>query len=208
MGFHRNPLLRSLLVHGFLVGLIAYQISSDPFQARGTDGLTGRTQTHFDVTISQPAPEKVTADVPVAPVSEGLELPSEVKNANPREIESTGTTEAPEKGNQGQGGSSDTIAVQIGNSDRTNAEGLYLLKLQRKIQENLESAGYIDFDRRTLLQLLVRKDGLIENIKILKSCGDRTLDAKAVRAVEKVRTFIERPTDLPVQVPVLFRATR
>lgn len=208
MGFFRNPLLRSLLVHGFLVGGIAYQIAEDPFQVRGTDGLSGRTQTHFDVTITQPVPEKASPDLPVAPVREGLELPSEVKNENPREIESTGTTEAPEKGSQGQGGSSDTIAVQIGNSDRTNAEGLYLLKLQRKIQENLETPGYIDFDRRTLLQFLVRKDGLIEDIKILKSCGDRMLDAKAVRAVEKVRTFLERPSDLPVQVPVLFRATR
>lgn len=208
MGFHRNPLLRSLLVHGFLVGLIAYRITGDPFQVRGSDGLAGRTQTHFDVTISQPAPEKITADVPVAPVRVGLELPSEVKNEKPRVIESAGTTEAPEKGNQGQAGSSDTIATQIGNSDRTNAEGLYLLKLQRKIQENLESAGYIDFDRKTLLQFLVRKDGLIENIKVLTSSGDRTLDLKAIRAVEKVRTFLERPDDLPVQVPVLFRATR
>lgn len=206
MGLLRSPTLRSLLVHGLLVGLVSYQISTDPAQVRGTDGLTGKSQTHFDVTISE-APKNVSADLPISSIREGIELPTEVKNSHPRVIESTGTTNAVATGNQGQGGSSNTLATEVGNSDHNNSEGAYLLKLQQKIQDNLESPGYIDFDRKTLLLFLVRKDGLIENIEIITSCGDRTLDMKAVRAVEKVRVFLERSNDLKVQVPVLFRAT-
>lgn len=207
MRFLKSPILRSLFLHGVLAGLMLFHISHDEAQVRGGAGLAGRTQTHFDMTVSQPEeapPEEQKAPPP--PVREGL--PTEVKNETPREIESSGHSEGAPVGTPGQAGSGDTAATEIGNSDRSNTEGIYLLKLQQKIQENLEAVGYIDFDRKTLLQFLVRKSGAIEEIRVIRSSGDQGLDRKAIQAVQKVQTFLERPNDLQVQVPVLFRATR
>lgn len=216
MRLTNNPILRSLLVHGVIAALIVFKISNDPPQVRGGAGLAGRTQTHFDVTVSQPK-ESFSEKTTALPIREGL--PTEVKNPKPREIErsnptqreevkSAGTSDSAPAGNQGQAGSSATVAAELGNSDRSNAEGIYLQKLQRKIQENLESPGFVDFDRKTILQFLVRSNGGIEKVMVLRSSGDPSLDRKAIQAVQKVKTFLERPNDLPVQVPVVFRATR
>ena len=211
-----NGWVRSLTIHALIVGAIAYHLAQEKPGVKGNAGLAGHTQTHFDMTVSAPK-ESPAEKVKVLPIREGL--PTEVKNPNPREItapapaaheklESAGDSESAPAGTPGQAGTGTNPATTLGNSDRTNSEGIYLLKLQQRIQENLEGAGYIDFDRKTLVQFIVRKSGLIENIQVLESSGDPALDRKAVEAVKKVRAFLERATDLPVKVPVLFRATR
>lgn len=200
-----SPFLRSLLIHGVLAGSIFLHLSHDTPRVRGSAGLAGRTQTHFDISVSQPK-ESTVEEARALPIREGL--PTEVKNSSSHEVESAGSSETAPVGTPGQAGSSDTEASEIGNSDRSNFEGVYLLKLQQKIQENLETAGYIEFDRKTLLRFLVRRNGAIEKIEVIESSGERTLDRKAVQAVQMVGVFLERPSDLQVQVPVLFRATR
>lgn len=201
-----NPLLRSLLVHGAIVGFIFFRISHDAPQVRGGAGLAGRTQTHFDMTLSE-TQETVVKKAPALPIREGL--PTEVKNPEPpKEMNSSGSSDSAPAGNPGQGGSGDTVVAELGNSDRSNSEGIYLQKLQRKIQENLESPGFVDFDQKTILQFLIRRTGQIEKIVVLHTSGDPVLDRKAIRAVQKVGVFLERKNDFPVQVPVLFRATR
>ncbi len=212
----RSGWVRSLITHALIVGAIAYHLSHEAPGVKGSAGLSGRTQTHFDMTVS--APKEVPVEkVKALPIREGL--PTDVKNPKPREIEapapaapekleSAGESESAPAGTPGQAGTGTTPAANLGNADRTNSEGIYLLKLQQRIQENLEGAGYIDFDRRTLVQFIVRKNGLLEKIQIIESSGDPALDRKAIDAVKKVRAFLERATDLPVKVPVLFRATR
>ncbi len=219
--FFGNHFLRSVFTHLFFAGLIVFQLSDTSPQVKGGAGLSGKTATHFDMTVSEPVASKKALEKKIEkappPIREGL--PTEVKRPEPRiiddvpklekkELRSAGTTDNLNTGVQGQAGTSLAPSASVGNSNQSNLDGIYLQKLYQKIQENLESAGYIEFDRKTLLQFLIRKNGVIDSIEILKSSGDPMLDKKAVLSVKKVGTFLERPNDLRVQVPVHFRATR
>lgn len=213
----------SIAVHAALVGGIAFILANDPPSVRGGLGLSGATHTHFNMTVSRSSPvDEVKAKTPVAPIREGLEvpktqeLPTEVKNAKPREIDtppareesrSDGDSSTAAAGRQGQGGSGNTASDSIGNSDRSNALGIYLLKMQRKIQSNLEAAGYLAFEYRAVLALALKKNGSVEKITVLKSSGDRNLDQKAINAVKRSIPFDAWEYDQTIQVPVIFRAT-
>ena len=208
----------SLLTHAALVGVMAWWLAHDSAHVEGSAGLSGATRTRFDVTME--AVHKTVPVTPPAPVKapppavEGL--PVDVKNEKPREIDSPPPVEAPKEhsdgvsetapaGRAGQAGSGSEFAAKIGDSDRTNRLGLYLQKMQRKIQSNLGPAGYLEFPTHAKLILDLRRDGNITQITVAESSGDPALDRLAIRAVQKSIPFDPWERDQKIQLPVEFR---
>jgi TonB family protein len=214
--------LLSLGTHGLVALLMVWFLAHDGGHVTGSSGLVGNTRTRFDVTMESKAPvkilEKKTTVIPVA--DEGItlpdELPTEVKNVavdtsetpqekSSNEERSEGTSSDSPAGKIGQGGSSNQAADRLGDSDRTNRLGLYLQKMQRKIQANLGPAGYVEFPTRAKLLLDLRRDGNVSKISVLESSGDPLLDRLAIRAVQKSLPFDPWERDQQIQLPVVFR---
>ena len=212
----------SLLTHGFLVGALAFGLANDSGHVSGSAGLAGSPRTRFDVTmdsVKATRPLAPKAEVPAPPpVTEGL--PVAVKNERPREIDeapepvaepehdaapSAGDSATAEAGTPGQGGTGSTAADRLGDSDRTNRLGLYLQKMQRKIQSNLGPAGYLEFPTKARLILQLRRDGHVTKITVAVSSGDAALDRLAIRAVQKSLPFDPWENDQEIQLPVVFR---
>lgn len=215
-----RPWISSLGVHVLIAGVLAFTLSHDGAHVVGGLGLFGATQTRSGTLVVQLDP--IQAPPPRAPrlANEGLpvaqkkpqELPSEVKSV-PREIdeppadrETRGNSDTGPVGAPGQGGSSDAPSERIGNSDRTNALGLYLSKIHRRIQENLRPAGFVERRVRTDLRLFIQANGAVTKIEVRKSAGDRRLDLLAIDAVKRSQPFEPFGRDLPVDVPVIFNS--
>ena len=212
MRFGIKNLAWSLGVHTLLVGGIAYFLAHDSGHVEGSAGLAGSSRAQknvqMNVQMDAPPPETPIEKVrDVEPVQEGLpverevDLPKEVKNPRPREIE--GQAEAPSS--QGQAGTGTTTADRVGDSDRTNRLGLYLQKMVKKIQSNLGPAGFLEFPTRAKLLLDLKRDGHVTKIVVLESSGDAALDRLAIRAVEKSSPFDPWEIDQQVQLPVIFQ---
>lgn len=184
----------SLALHGTIVAAMAFFLAHDSPHVEGTAGLTGNPQTHFDVTM-----EAVTTPSPVKALPVAAGLPVTVKNET-MEIDTPPPPPIP-----GQGGTGNEVAEKIGDSERTNRLGLYLQKMQRKIQANLGPAGYLAFPTKAKLVLDLRKDGNVTKITVTESSGDAALDRLAIRAVQKSLPFDPWDQDQPVQLPVVFR---
>ncbi len=157
------------------------------------------------------------------------ELPSEVKN-QPREIDekplrdeiktaqsSATQTESEESngdytdvpaGSQGQGGASDEIAENVGNSDRTNEMGIYLSILKARVQKNLITPFRLEKTLVAQLEILLATSGEPLEIKVLKSTGSRELDLLAINATRKALPVGQLSDQLRVQIPVTFRVKR
>ncbi len=217
-------LFASLGTHAALAGAMALFLANDPPQVAGGAGLSGATVASYDVTLapiqSRPAPR---SRVVVPKADEGLEiphlateLPGEVKNPETREVDlpppsetetrSEGSTVGAAPGRLGQGGSSDRPADRIGNSNRSNAYGLYLQKIQRKIQAAMESPGFLAHEARATLQISIQKNGSVARIEVLESSGDAALDRRAIQAVQKAQPFDPWEREQRVKLPVIFRA--
>jgi TonB family protein len=223
--------LASLATHAALFAAIAVFVARDSGHVEGSAGLAGNTSTRFNVTmeavatpalavkppapptdVKRPAPPTVTR--PLA-VSEGL--PVEVKNPHPKEIDAPPSAARPPVGDaqgdsntapvgpRGQGGTGSEVAAKIGDSDRSNRLGLYLQKMQRKIQSNLGTAGYLQFPTHAKLILDLRKDGNVTKITVAETSGDAALDRLAIRAVQKSIPFDPWEQDQAVELPVVFR---
>lgn len=215
--------LASIGTHAALAGAMALFLAGDPPQVEGGAGLSGATTASYDVTLA-PVQSRPRPRLPVAPkVDEGIEipnlateLPAETKNPEPVEAEpppasevearSEGSTAGAAPGRVGQGGSSDEAADRLGNSDRSNAYGLYLQKIQRKIQAAMESPGFLAHEARATLQISIQKDGRVARIEILQSSGDAALDRRAIQAVQKAQPFDPWEREQRVKLPVIFRA--
>ncbi len=209
----------SVFTHGLLVGAMAWGLAHDGAHVAGAPGLAGNPNARFDVTMeAAPPPAPAPRAVKAAPVTEGL--PVDVKHEHPREIETPperpaervaenavhgeAPSDAP-KGAPGQGGTGSEAADRVGDSDRTNRLGIYLQKMQRKIQSNLGSAGYLEFPAHAKLLLDLKRDGSVTKIAVVESSGDAALDRLAIRAVQKSLPFDPWEVDQRVEVPVLFR---
>ncbi|MBC7384740.1 MAG: TonB family protein [Cryobacterium sp.] len=129
-------------------------------------------------------------------------LPTTLKNTHPRNIGASG-----QAGAGGENGFGNTHSDQIGNSNHSDALGIYLLKMHRKIQANLKGVGYIRFESRALLTLSLRKSGAVDRIVITTSSGDPNLDQKAINAVKAAAPFDPWESDQTIQVPVTFKAS-
>jgi TonB family protein len=92
----------------------------------------------------------------------------------------------------------------VGDSDRSNRQGLYLQKMNRKIRSNLEAPGVLAFPTRTMLVLEIDPNGRVTKIILTDSSGNPTLDRKAIQAVEKSSPFDPWGSELRIQVPVVF----
>jgi TonB family protein len=197
----------SLAVHALLVGAMAWVLAHDSGQVEGAAGLAGNARTRFDVTVvanppePEPKPEPVKITAPE--VAEGL--PVDVKNPHTREID---VRPPPPEPPVGQAGSGSVRATKVGDSGRTNRLGLYLRKMQRKIQSNLGPAGYLDFPTHAKLLLDLRRDGNVTKITVTESSGDAALDRLAIRAVEKSLPFDPWERDQHVELPVVFRGAQ
>lgn len=220
-----NPwtgLLASLATHAALAGAMALFLANDPAQVAGGAGLSGATVASYDVILA-PVRSRLVPRAPVAPkIDEGLEipelaseLPQDVKNPEtvdldtppPSEVEarSEGSAAGAAPGRLGQGGSSDQIADRIGNSDRSNAYGLYLQKIQQKIQAAMESPGFLAHEARATLLISIQKSGTVVRIEVLESTGDAALDRRAIQAVQKAQPFDPWERDQRVKLPVIFQ---
>jgi TonB family protein len=163
------------------------------------------------------------AEKPVPVAREGIEvprvqreLPSEVKNPNPRvedESESTRTvrsdgdsTDGPASA-QGQGGSGSQASDTLGTgSDRSNRMGIYLAEVHRRIKNRLVDPGFLSRDHTTLLVVDVEKSGRVRKIAVKTSSGDPSLDRRAITAVELGQPFPPWDEDQQILVPVQFHA--
>lgn len=198
---------KSFFFHAVLFGAIAFFVSTDGGKVRGSAGLSGSTQTRLAMVVAAEISAPPPREKKIAPVREGLavkrplELPRELK----RPEKSDGTSETAEAGKTGQGGTGTTAAEEVGNADRTNRLGLYLQRLERKIQSNLGASPYLEFNRRARLSLTIRQDGSGE-VKLIQTSGDRELDRRALLAAERSRPFEPWEENITVEVPVLFLA--
>lgn len=210
----------SLLTHGLVVGAMAWMLAHDGGRVDGAPGLAGNARTRIDVTVETIRAVKesrTTPPPPVAPPSATEGLPVNVKSVakeidtppTPEPAEpaarSAGDSETAPAGAPGQSGSGTEAAAKLGDSDRTNRLGLYLQKMQRKIQGNLGPAGYLPFPTRARLTLELRKDGSVAKITVAESSGDAALDRLAVRAVQKSNPFDPWDGDQRIEVPVRFQ---
>lgn len=198
---------KSIALHASLVFGIAWFLANDAGHVDGSAGLAGRTHTRFDVRIDAVRPTPIKPENPKT-LSAHEGIPVEEKKAvppRPPEDPSKGSTDSAPSGSEGQAGSGSTASDKIGDADRTNRLGIYLLKMTQKIQSNLGSAGYIAFSTRAKLLLDLRKDGYVTKIVVLESSGEATLDRLAIRAVEKSNPFDPWESDQKIQLPVVFR---
>lgn len=210
----RLPVVLSILFHVTLVAGVAFFFLRNAALIKGDFGRAGRPDAQMGLTLAivedLVASEITERKIPLA--REGVaipvtELPSEVKNQNPKLIDTPPTVESVgSAGSPGNFGSGNGISEAVGNANRSNAFGLYLQKIQRKIQANLQSPGEIAFSYRVLLKLRILMSGRIESITIEKSSGDARLDRLAVAAAKKSDPFEPYEKSFAVIVPVHFRA--
>ena len=175
-----------------------------------------------------PVKEGIPVEKPVQKIVK-QELPSELKN-KPREIdekplqdevktaqssatqnetqESNGDFESAPAGSQGQGGSSDELADQVGNSDRTNEMGIYLSILKARVQRNLSVPFNLEKEQVAQLEILLAPSGKPIEITVLKSSGSRALDLLAINATRKALPIGALSDQLRVQIPVTFRVKK
>lgn len=208
-----TPVLCSVFVHFALSAGVAYLFLHPTALIKGGLGKAGRPDTMIGlniVVVENPEPFK---PLPVRTKSfarEGMaipaaRLPSEIKNQNPKLIDTPPHHEI-SGGVRGNLGSGENEFEAIGNSERSNAFGLYLQKIQQKIQANLQSPGEIAFSYRVLLKLKILTSGKIDSITIEKSSGDNRLDRLAVAAAKKSDPFDPYEKEFAVIVPVHFRS--
>lgn len=219
-----SPVTASLAVHAALSGAMAYVFYSGEALIAGDAGLAGAVRTRSSLVVTM---EEVVVPPPARsappPVREGLaiakplprELPTEVKSAT-REIEeppSSEPTSAAEgnsnegpTGTPGQGGTSNVAASQLGEGDRSNARGLYIAQVHRKIQAELRSPGYLPETKRVMIEVVIEETGEVSKVSVLRSSGDQRLDLIAVSTVKRAQPFAPWRERLILNLPVKFNA--
>jgi len=202
---NRRPWLSSLAVHGLIVVTMVFALSHDGARVEGGAGLAGSPRTRTSALVVD------LEEVSAPPLPENLK-------ARPREIDTPpppAAAEAPAQGNSddepagspGQGGTeANASAERIGDADRSNALGLYLAKIQRRVQAELRSPGFLARSARAQLRFYLRSNGNVARIEIVKSAGDRRLDLLAIDAVKRAQPFEPFDRDLNVNIPVLFNS--
>ncbi len=186
--------------------------SQDSFLVEGQAGKSGNPGDHSLVVWTDPI--EVHAEKPKPILT--TELPSDVKVAQPREIESFPEHSKPQdapapfssktEGTGGQLGSGDQSALKVGNSDRSNLLGLHTAGIHKKVQSNLKTPGFLVYSATTQLKIVILKSGEVAKLEIMKSSGKQELDLLALESVKKSAPFAPFERDLTIVIPVLFRS--
>jgi TonB family protein len=108
----------------------------------------------------------------------------------------------------GQGGSSDQLAEEVGNSRETDIWGLYLKELTKRIQRSLQTPGQLSQEFTSHIQFNIENNGSVTDLNVAKSSGVKKLDFLAMDAVKMAMPFKAPPKALKITVPVLFRINR
>lgn len=175
------------------------------------------TQLKADVVI----PVKVQPKKIEKPKTVVTQLPTEVKNKNTKVIEEKTTdtisptqasADRKENGNDpdaeasllGQGGTSEAAAEKLGNGENSNEDGEQYASIVRATQRELESPGSLIQTKITILEMIILESGVVKNVKIFKSSGEKRLDLLALDAVKRAQPYQPYKKELFVQLPVKF----
>jgi TonB family protein len=197
--------LKSILIHVSCALAMTWVASQDSFLIEGQPGRSGNPGETSLVVWTDPievVPEKQFK------TELQTELPSDVKVAQPREIdiEAEPTAKARDSGSGGQMGSGSQPALKIGNSDRSNLLGLHTAAIHKKVQSNLKTPGFLVYSLTTQLKILILKSGEVSKLEVLKSSGSPDLDLIALESVKKSAPFPPFERDLTIVIPVIFRS--
>ncbi len=100
-----------------------------------------------------------------------------------------------------------TAGAEPGRASDVKSEN-YLLQLRERIQEQVHFSLALrrrGLSGRTLLTVVVNKDGHLDAVSIQESSGHRELDALALQAVQTAAPFLSFPPELQKQSHLTFQ---
>lgn len=207
-----NSCLKSFLIHVLLAAVLTWWASQNSFLVQGQAGLSGKSGGMNEASLlvyTDPVETKPLPALPAAKLPDDLKFPNPVEMDRTPEPETEAKTKTPQPvdpGSGGQSGSGDQRADQIGNSDRTNLLGLHLAQIQKKVQANLKTPGFLVYSLTAQLRVLVLKSGVASDIQLTRSTGNPQLDLIAIEAVKKSSPFEPFERELTIVIPVIFRS--